>query len=73
MTTPHKAQKPAPDTIRELPDPLWDILESILPETYPARPIGRPRVDLRRVLDGIVFRMRTGCRWDTSPTRPPVH
>jgi putative transposase len=69
MTTRRKAQKPAPDTIWELPDPLWDILESILQETYPARPTGRPRVDLRRVGAGIVFRMRTGCQWNKMPDR----
>ena len=69
MSTRRKAQKPAPDTLWELPDSLWGILESILEETYPARTTGRPRVDLRRVLDGIVFRMRTGCQWNKMPDR----
>jgi putative transposase len=30
---------------------------------------GRPRADLRRVLDGVVFRMRSGCQWNRMPER----
>ena len=63
------ATKPAPDTIWELPDGLWDIIESLLEERYPANTTGRPRVDLRRVIDGILFRMRTGCQWNKMPER----
>ena len=57
------------DTIWEIPDALWDCLESILDEHYPHKSTGRPRVDLRRVLDGILFRMRSGCQWNKLPER----
>jgi transposase len=34
---------------------------------YPAKPKGHRRVDLRRVLNGIIFRLRTGCQWNHLP------
>lgn len=64
-TTP---ERPLP-TIWELPDELWERVEPILERRYPAARTGRPRADLRLVLDGIVFRMRTGCQWNQMPER----
>ena len=64
-----KPTTPPPDTIWEIPDSLWDCLESILSERYPEKATGRPRVDLRRVLNGIIFRMRSGCQWNKLPER----
>jgi len=61
------AKKPPPDTIWELPDGLWGIIESLLDERYPAKATGRPRVGLRPVINGIIFRMRTGCQWNKLP------
>jgi putative transposase len=69
MARKSKAKKSAPDTIWEIPQGLWECLESILEELYPAKPTGRPRVDLRLVLDAIVYRMRTGCQWNRLPER----
>ena len=34
---------------------------------YPPKPKGHRRVDLRRVLNGILFRLRTGCQWNQLP------
>ena len=67
MPTRKKARKPRPDTIWALPDALWDIIESLLTEAYPTKATGRPRVDLRPVIDGIILRMRTGCQWNHLP------
>jgi putative transposase len=44
------------------------MLEPILDEYYPAKPKGHRRVDLRRVLNGIIVRLRTGCQWNQLPT-----
>jgi putative transposase len=58
------------ETIWEIPDDLWkEIIEPILARRYPPNRTGRPRVDLRRVLDGIIFRLRTGCQWNRLPER----
>jgi putative transposase len=64
-----KSRTPPPDTIWEIPDCLWDCLQPILDEHYPQAETGRPRVDLRPVLNGIVFRMRTGCQWNQLPAQ----
>ena len=55
------SKKEALATIWELPDPFWFEVEAIILGDMPLRPTGRPRVDLRRVFDGIIFRMRSGC------------
>jgi putative transposase len=56
-------------TIWELPDELWERIEPILASRYPPAPTGRPRTSLRAVLDGIVYRMRSGCQWNQMPRR----
>jgi putative transposase len=51
--------------------------EPILHECYPATPKGHRRVELRRVLNGLIFRLRTGCQWNQLPQQfgddRPVH
>lgn len=54
-------------TIWELPDELWERVEPILVRRYPPAATGRPRADLRRVLDGIIYRMRSGVQWNQLP------
>ena len=55
------------ETIWEVPDALWQRLEPLLERRYPRKPIGRPRADLRRVVNGVIFRLRTGCQWNRLP------
>ena len=63
-----KREVKVPDTIWEVPDPLWDdVIAPLLEEFYPPAVTGRPRVDLRRVLDGIIYQMRSGCQWNHLP------
>jgi putative transposase len=57
------------ETIWELPDALWERLEPILVKHYPPALTGRPRVDLRLVVEAIIFRMRSGCQWNRLPER----
>lgn len=57
------------ETIWEVPDELWERFERILVKRYPPATTGRPRADLRRVLNGVVFRMRSGCQWNRLPER----
>lgn len=49
----------------ELTDAEWELLEPLLP---PQR-MGRPRADDRRVLNGIVWKFRTGVAWRDVPER----
>ena len=50
-------------TIRRIPDELWDEVENILPKEKPHKTVGRPIVKYRKVLDGILYVLRTGCQW----------
>ena len=59
-------RKPLP-TIQRLPDDLWAELQPLLPpEKAPGTP-GRPAVPYRKVLDGILFVLRTGAQWKAVP------
>lgn len=54
-------------TIWEVPDDLWERIEWLLNEYDPPKTTGRSRADARRMLDGIIFRFRTGCQWNHIP------
>lgn len=55
------------ETIWDVPDELWRILEPLIGEADPPKATGRKRVDQRKVLNGIIFRMRSGCQWNRLP------
>ena len=55
-------RKPYPS---DLTAAQWQVLAPLLP---PAKPGGRPRsVDLREVLNGILYVLRNGCTWRALP------
>lgn len=58
--------KPLP-TIWEVPDDLWERVKPILDEFWPRKPTGRRHANWRLMLNGIIFRMRSGCQWDHLP------
>ncbi len=47
----------------ELTETEWEIIEPLLPN----KPRGVPRVDDRRVINGILWRFRTGSPWADVP------
>ena len=54
-------------TIWRIPDDLWDECQPLLPPEKPPGTPGRPVVPFRRVLDGILYVLRTGCQWKQVP------
>ena len=50
-----------------LTDAQWALLELLLPSSKGKQ--SRPFRDHRQVLEGIVFRLRTGCPWRDLPER----
>ena len=50
----------------ELTDEQWQVIEPLLPVSG-AR--GRPRVDDRRVINGMLFKAKTGVAWRDLPER----
>ena len=56
------SRKPYPT---DLTDEQWMLLHPLLPE---ARPGGRPQsVDLREIVNGLLYVLRTGCPWRHVP------
>ena len=58
--------KPLP-TIWRVSDELWAKIEPILAEYDPSKDTGRKRIDQRRALDGIIYRLRSGVQWNQLP------
>ncbi|MGB8152537.1 MAG: transposase, partial [Nitrososphaeraceae archaeon] len=50
-------------TVRRIPDEVWNEVRRILPPEKPSNTKGRPPVSYRKVLDGILYVLRTGCQW----------
>jgi transposase len=48
-------------------DELWTVVEPLLPEQPPKRKGGRPRVNDRAALTGILFVLKTGIPWEMLP------
>ena len=50
-----------------LPDELWQRMQPLLPRYRKSRKGGKPRVELRKIADGIFYVLRTGCQWKAVP------
>src|SRR5829696_2313929 len=48
-------------------DELWTVVEPLLPKQPPKPKGGRPRVNDRAALTGILFVLKTGIRWEMLP------
>lgn len=52
----------------DVPETLWNRVAGLLPKERPKPRGGRPRNDDRRILAGILYRLRTGCQWKALPS-----
>ena len=48
-------------------DDLWNTIEPLLPEEPPKPKGGRPRVDDRAALAGVIFVLKSGIPWEMLP------
>ena len=48
-------------------DELWEFVEPLLPEEPPKPKGGRPRLDDRAALSGILFVLKSGIPWEMLP------
>jgi transposase len=48
-------------------DELWEIVESLLPDEPPKSEGGRPRIDDRAALSGILFVLKSAIPWEMLP------
>ena len=56
-------------TIWYVCDELWKRILPVLTEFWPKKKTGRRVADWRKVVNGIIFRMRSGCQWDQLPEK----
>ena len=64
MASVHNPRK---HTITKIPDELWDKIVTVLPGEKPENAVGRPIVPFRKVMDGVMYVLRTGCQWKMLP------
>ena len=63
MRNPHPAERDRYKT--DLTDAQWKLIRPLIP---PPKPGGRPRaVDMREVLNTLLYQARTGCQWELLP------
>jgi transposase len=48
-------------------DELWEVIEPLLPQELPKPNGGRPRIDDRAALTGILFVLKSGIPWEMLP------
>ena len=54
----------------DLTDEQWELMEFVIP---PSKPGGRPReVNMREIINAMVYQSRTGCQWDMLPHDLPA-
>ena len=54
-------------TIITIPDKLWIEIKANLPKEKQPKTVGQPIVSYRKVLDGVLYILRTGCQWKMIP------
>jgi len=62
----HDKDHHLPPIIR-IPDKLWDEIKKVLPKEKPSKTVCRPITPYRKVLDGVLYVLRTGCQWKMLP------
>ena len=54
-------------TIWEVADDLWEQIHPVILEMDPPKATGHKRANQRRMLEGVIFRMRSSCQWNRLP------
>ena len=54
-------------TLWRLPDKVWVELQPLLVPEKPPGSLGRPAGAFRKVLEGILYVLHTGCQWKAVP------
>jgi transposase len=66
MARKKQVVEPLP-TIWRVDDALWAQVEQVLAELDPPARFGPDRIDQRKALDGVIYRMRSGMQWNQLP------
>jgi len=63
----NKAAQQKREGMQYIPDVFWERLKPLLPAYKQTKKGGRPRSDLRNIVNGILYVLRTGCQWKMVP------
>lgn len=55
------------DQAYQIPDDLWQEIETILPPLPPKKKSGRPRMSDRQAMTAIFYLLKTGGQWKSLP------
>jgi len=66
MARRKKQAEPLP-TIWKVDDALWLKVAEVLEKQDPPARFGPDRIDQRKALDGVIYRMRAGVQWNQLP------
>lgn len=55
------------ETLWHTPEDLWSLIAPLLGPEKPSGTPGRPAIPFRRIFDGILYVLRTGCQWRALP------
>lgn len=50
-----------------IPDEMWEVVKDLLPHEKREGTVGRPQTANRVILDGILYKLITGCQWKKIP------
>ncbi len=69
MPRRRKPRRPLPKKKgwRDVPDGFWAKAEPLIPNDKRSPKGGRPPTDHRKILNGILYVLRTGCQWKMLP------
>ena len=54
-------------TVKRIQNELWNEIRMNLPPEKPINTIRRPVVSFRKLLESILYVLRTGCQWKMLP------
>jgi putative transposase len=55
----------------DLTDEEWRVLQPLLPVKQPTSRGRPPSVDMREIVNGLRYKLRTGCQWNNLPNDLP--
>ena len=62
------SERPPPSRGQALTDAEWALIEPLIPPGKPGG--GKRRVDIREVINAVMYILSTGCQWRYLPRRP---
>ncbi len=72
-TTGSKMEPASNSVPTELTDDLWSLISDLFVDPKPDPRGGRPRVEPRRCIEGILWILRSGARWKDLPRSFPSY